>query len=303
MKTVGITGGTGFVGTRIAQLLVAQGCEVIIFSRGKGEAPQPGINYAHWDPQKKECDTAALARVEGLINLAGAGIADKRWTTARKKEITGSRVAGTHFLVQQLQQYGERCIKYVAASAIGYYGPDKEGNPPFTEESPAHNGFLGQVCSQWEAASQQAAAICPVALIRIGVVLGREAGAFPRLTGPLKFGVMPIPGNGRQVVSWIWIDDLARLFVFVLQQDNVRGVYNGVAPHSVTYETLMRAVAKVKGGVAIPVRVPPVMLKLALGEMSTVILDSCTVSADKTLSAGFAFDKPCIEPALETIMT
>ncbi len=303
MSTIGITGGTGFVGTYITRLLAQQGHTVIIFTRNpERHARQATIEYAGWDPTRAFCDTTALGQIDGMIHLAGAGVADKRWTDARKKEIVDSRVAATNFLTAQLKTHAQHCKTFVAASAIGFYGPDRNDITQFTENTAPYTDFLATTCQAWEAASLQASAFARTCIIRIGIVLGAESGAFPEFVKPMKFGIKPYLGGGRQVTSWIEVEDLARLFVYALQNTGMDGIYNGVAPHPVSQATLMDTIGRQMGGIRIPAPVPGFVLKIMLGEMSIEVLKSCTVSAGKTLSSGFQFSYPVIEQAVEAIL-
>lgn len=303
MSTIGITGGTGFVGTYITRLLAQQGHNVVIFTRNpQDHTPQANIEYAGWNPSESFCDTAALARLDGIIHLAGAGVADKRWTDARKKEIVDSRVGATNFLIAQLKSHAPRCKTFVAASAIGFYGPDRSGAKQFTEDTAPYTDFLATTCRQWEAASLQATTFARTCIIRIGIVLGAESGAFPEFVKPMKFGIKPYLGGGRQVTSWIQVEDLARLFVYAAENSNMAGIYNGVSPHPVSQAALMDAIARHMGGIRIPAPVPAFVLKIMLGEMSIEVLKSCTVSAAKTLSSGFRFNYPAIDKAVEAIL-
>lgn len=302
MLTIGITGGTGFVGRHITTLLVSKGYKVIIFTTRKSPMPaHDRISYAQWDAAIGIMDVKSLAAVDAVIHLAGAGVADKRLTAARKKEIVDSRVKGTNFLVEQLRIHGQRCKTLVAASAIGYYGPDVTGHA-FEETAPASTDFLGDTCQQWEAATTHASNIMRTCILRIGIVLGKESGAFPEFVKPLSFGVMPILGSGRQIVSWIAVTDLARLFVYAFEHNTMSGVYNAVSPSPLTHKELMKTIAAVKGGLAIPVPVPTFALKIALGELSTEVLKSCRVSAGKTLASGFVFDYPELKAAVTAIL-
>jgi len=301
MQTIGITGGTGFIGRHLTKLLVSKGYDVVIFTRSAGKKMEKGVTYFHWDPDTGTCDINALKELDAVVNLAGAGIADKRLTEKRKKEVMDSRVNSTEFLLSNLKEHSPGCKTFVSASAIGYYGPDKGGEKPFTETAPPHDDFLGTTCRLWEAASQKATAFLRMAIIRTGIVLGKDGGAYPQFAGPLSFGVMPVLGSGKQVVSWIAIDDLVRLYVHALEHEEIFGIYNGVAPEPVTYRQLMRTIRKVKGGLGIPVPVPAFALKLILGEMSTEVLKSCTVSAGKTLGSGFTFNYPDIISAIKNL--
>jgi len=302
MQTIGITGGTGFVGSHICQLLISQGHQVIIFTRGRKKVTSAQVSYAHWDPSARECDTAALGRLDAIIHLAGANLAGARWTEKRKKEITDSRVAATSFLVQQLQTHAPNCKTMVSASATGFYGPDRPGFTPFTEDAPSYPDFLGNLCKEWEAAAQPASGFLRLVIVRFGIVLGKESGAFAEFVKPMPFGIMPVLGSGRQMVCWILVADLARLVCKALQDEKMQGVYNGVAPAPVTHKAMMKTIARIKGGIKIPAPVPAFALKLMLGEMSVEILKSATVSAQKVLSTGSTYQFPTIDAAVKELV-
>jgi uncharacterized protein (TIGR01777 family) len=303
MKTIGITGGTGFVGSHLTDLLVSKGYNVVIFTTRVAKRPaKPNVSYAHWSPEKGVFDINGLKEVNAVVHLGGAALADKRWTSQRKKEILDSRVKATDFLISQLREYAPQCTTLITASATGYYGPDKPGAGPFTEDAPAYNDFLGDVCRQWEAASLKAGEYYRTAIFRLGIVLGKESGAFHEFEWPMSFGIMPILGSGKQMVSWIEVNDLARLLLYALEHDQVSGIYNAVAPNHITHRQLMKTIASVKGGIKIPAPVPSFFLKLMVGEMSTEVLCSRTVSAEKVLRAGFTFDHPEITGAVKAIL-
>lgn len=290
------------MGKRIAALLTSKGYGVTILTRSPGRAGSKGYQYALFDADDNRCDTAALAGLHAVIHLAGEPVAGKRWTAAQKNKIASSRIAGTRFLVDMLQAHAPACKTFIGASAIGYYGPDSVPPKPFTESSPVHPDFLGTVCRQWEDEENRAARTMRTVNIRIGIVLAPEAGAFREFAKPLGFGVMPILGSGRQVISWIHVDDLAQLFVKALEDNTMTGAYNGVAPAPADGATMMRTIAAVKGGLAIPAPVPAFVLKIALGEMSIEILKSCTVSAEKTLRSGFSFRYPDLHSAVTQLL-
>ena len=302
MKTVAITGGTGFVGQHISALLIKKGYNVIVFTRNTNQkAPVPGISYALWNPDKEICDTASLAKVDVMVHLAGAGVAEKRWTEQRKKEIVDSRVKSTDFLIRCLKDSALNCKTFIAASATGIYGDDTPGNTPFTESTAPSDNFLANTCKSWETSSLAASHFLRTVILRIGIVMGKEGGAFPQFEKPVHFGIMPVLGNGNQVVSWIAIEDLAELFLFSIQQEKISGIYNAVAPNPVSQKKLISAIAGMSG--CIKIHVPSFMLKLLLGEMSTEILKSCTVSAQKISAVGFKFKYPEINMAIKAITT
>ena len=300
MKHIGITGGTGLVGQHISKLLLAHGYMVTIFSRGKKES-KGNLHFAQWNPAQQQIDTAALQNIDAIIHLAGAGVVDKRWTKSRRKEILSSRVDTTNFLIAKLTAHAPLCNTFISASASGYYGPDRAGSPPFIESDPPYHDFLAHVCVQWEAAARQAKETMRCTILRLGIVLGREGGAYPQFTGPMKLGAMPILGGGRQMVSWIHVDDLATIFLHALEDDKMNGVYNAVAPHPVTHHSLMRCIAAIRGGMHIPIPVPAWMLQLIMGDASTEVLKSCTVSDEKLLGTGFEFHYPNIRSCIKAL--
>lgn len=301
MKTIAITGGSGFVGHHLATLLVGKGYKVIIYSRSKKQA-SGSIQFAVWNPDEKKMDAAPLKDVDAVINLAGANVMEKRWTESYKAEIIRSRADATAFLLEQLRLHAPDCKTYIASSATGYYGPDRDGKP-FSEDDLPFSDFLAQVCVQWERASLAAQKAYRIVVFRFGIVLGRDAGAFPQLTAPIKFGIMPILGNGRQMVSWIHIDDLCAMLTSALEDEHYSGTYNAVAPAPLPHKALMKAVASAKGGIRLPAPVPQFVLRIMMGESSIEVLKSCTVSAAKILAQGFHFQYPEIKAAIKSLTT
>ena len=297
-----ITGGTGYVGTAVKNALLSQGHEVIILSRTDKASSTRGVSYAIWDPAKNFIDENAIRNADAVIHLAGAGVAEKRWTAKRKKEIVDSRVRSGETLVAAIATIPNQIDTVISASAIGWYGPD--GNPPvpFTEDKPFSNNFLGNTCYQWENA------VLPVTdagkrlvIFRIGIVLGKEGGAYPQMTLPLKFRTAAYFGNGKQVMSWIHQQDLVSLFLFALDHPEMQGVYNAVASEPVSNKDFINKVAKEKGGIFLPVPVPATALKIGLGEMSVELLKSATVSNQKVLNAGFRFEFPDMNTAVKDL--
>ncbi len=298
---IGITGGTGFVGQHLSRLLQSRGHRITIFSRSAASQSRAGARVAQWNPDEGVYDTDAFVPLEAVVHLAGAGVADKRWTEARKKEIVDSRVQGTRFLLEALRANAPHCKTLISASAIGWYGPDVADKIPFTEDAPPAHDFLGETCRQWETEVFRAKDFLRTVALRIGIVLGREGGAYPEFAKGLRFGVMPVLGSGDQVVSWIHVEDVAAMFALAVEDDAMQGIYNCVAPHPVTNRALMKAIATTKGGLAIPVPVPAFALTIGLGEMSTEVLKSCTASAAKTEAAGFSFRFKTIEEAAKNL--
>ncbi|MBK9463797.1 MAG: TIGR01777 family protein [Chitinophagaceae bacterium] len=306
MPTVIITGGTGLVGKALGHALLAKGYHIIILTRtlpSTDHSPQSikGIQYAKWDIESQTIDENAIASADYIIHLAGAGVADKRWTKKRKQEIVDSRVKSCKLLADSLKTISNKVKAVVSASAIGWYGPDRIlPNPtPFAESDPADESFLGSTCRQWEESIEPVTQSGKrLVKLRIGIVLSKDGGALKEFIKPLKFGVAAILGSGKQIISWIHIDDLVRLFIMAMENETWQGTYNAVAPNPVSNKELTLQLAKSRKKFFIPIHVPTFVLKIMLGEMSVEILKSATVSSKKVQKAGFQFSFPTIKDAL-----
>lgn len=303
MATILITGGTGMIGQALSKLLISKGHHIIILSRGKSGSTNPQYAVAHWDPARQDIDVAAVQQADYIINLAGAGVADKRWNKKRKQEIIDSRVQSGELLVKALKENANKVKAVVSASGIGWYGDDVKRNPArkaFVEDDPVDTEYLGEVCRLWEASIDPVQELGKRLIkFRIGIVLSNEGGALKEFRMPVRFGVAAILGSGRQVISWIHVDDLTRLIVYAIEQEELQGVYNAVASQPVTNRNFMLNLAgKIKGRFYIPFYVPSFVLKLMLGGMSVEVLKSATVSNSKISHAGFQFLYPTIEAAL-----
>ena len=296
------------IGKALTEALLEKNYKVIILSR-KVASQQPineNLLYAEWDIPNQIIDKAAIERADYIIHLAGAGIADKRWTKKRKQEIVDSRVKSGELLTKTLQEIPNKVKAVISASAIGWYGADPViPNPkPFTEDDPADSSFLGETCKQWEESTEPVTQLGKRSVkLRTGIVLSKQGGALKEFEKPLRFGIAAILGNGRQVYSWIHIDDLVRLYITAIEDDNMRGAYNAVTPKPVSNKELTLHLARTKkGSFFIPVYIPSFALKIALGEMSIEVLKSATVSCDKIHYSGFTFLYPTIEAALKNLV-
>ena len=306
MPTVIITGGTGLVGKALGHALLAKGYHIIILTRtlpSTDHSPQSikGIQYAKWDIESQTIDENAIASADYIIHLAGAGVADKRWTKKRKQEIVDSRVKSCKLLADSLKTISNKVKAVVSASAIGWYGPDRIlPNPtPFAESDPADESFLGSTCRQWEESIEPVTQSGKrLVKLRIGIVLSKDGGALKEFIKPLKFGVAAILGSGKQIISWIHIDDLVQLFITAMEIETWQGTYNAVAPNPVSNKELTLQLAKSRKKFFIPIHVPTFILKIMLGEMSVEILKSATVSSQKVQKAGFQYTFPVIKDAL-----
>jgi uncharacterized protein len=305
MQTVLLTGGTGLVGKALTQLLTSKGYQVIILSRGKKEiVTEPNVTYAQWNVATEQIDIEAVKKADYIIHLAGAGVMDKKWTEQYKKEIVDSRVKSGALIVNTLKNNEHNVKAIVSASAIGYYGEDKIDNYFFAETDKPAEGFLGSTCQLWEDSIDAAKPLgIRVAKMRIGIVFSNNGGAFAEFVKPLKFKLATILGKGNQVISWIHIDDLCRQFLFAIENEEIKGAYNAVAPNPITNKNLiLKLASKIAGKFYLSFYVPSFLLKLMMGNRSIEILKSTTVSSKKITDAGFKFLYNEVDEALEDLV-
>jgi uncharacterized protein len=309
MATVLITGGTGLIGSALAKELLNKGYHVIILSRSPEKYSSTSrLAYAKWDIGRETIDAGAVTKSDYIIHLAGEGVADKRWTPKRKKQIADSRINSSHLLVKALQENVNNVKAVVSASGIGWYGssfqviPDDKGTEtnPFVENDPAAGDFLGTTCKEWEASIDPVTSLGKrLVKFRTGIVLSKEGGALQEFKKPLRFGIATILGNGKQIISWIHIDDLVRLYIAAMENERLKGVYNAVAPHPATNKKLVIQLAKImRGRFYIPIYIPSFILKMVFGELSIEVLKSAAVSCNKIKAEGYSFLYPSLSAAL-----
>ena len=307
MATILISGGTGLIGNALTKHLLEKGHKVIILTRNLKRAIDKNLvderlTYARWNAEEQSIDRHAIEKADYIVHLAGEGIADKRWTEKRKKQIVQSRTQGSAILIKALKEIPNNVKAVISASAIGWYGPDKkEKSPrPFVETDPPDKSFLGDTCRWWEESIQPVKQLGKrLAILRFGIVLANGGGAFAEFKKPIRFGIASILGSGKQVISWIHISDLCRLIMYVLENERMEGVYNAVAPSPVTNKELILQLAqRMRGKTFIPIHVPSWVLKTMLGELSIEVLKSATVSSEKVQQTGFQFLYPQIDAAL-----
>jgi len=306
MATILITGGTGLLGTALSKFFTARQHQVIILTRHPRSAAS-NISYAGWDPAKGIIDADAIQKADYIINLAGAGVADKRWSKKRKEEIVNSRVQSGALLTNALQEMPNKVKAVISISGIGWYGDDKKRNADksyFTEEDPADGDYLGETCVQWEQAIQPVTALNKrLVIFRCGVVLSAAGGAFTEFQKPVRWGLATIFGLGRQIISWIHIEDVCRMFLYAIENEKIQGIYNATGPQPVTNKNFILTLArKMKGRFFIPIYVPSFVLKIVLGELSVEILKSAMVSCEKISATGFHFLYPSLQVAIDDLV-
>ncbi|PKQ70163.1 TIGR01777 family oxidoreductase [Raineya orbicola] len=300
MKHILITGGTGLVGKKITELLLAKGYAVAYLSRKKQQIPS--VKVYEWNIYQKSIEKEAITEAEAIIHLAGAGVADKSWTESYKKEILESRVLSTRLLYETLQQTQHSVKSFISASAIGIYGFDT-GEQWLDENSPHGTGFLADVTAKWETEVQKIADLgIRTAILRIGIVLAKEGGALPKLLQPIRWGLGAALGSGKQYMSWIHIKDLAQMFVFALENENLQGVFNAVGNDPCTNTELIQKIAQIlKKPLFLP-NIPSFTLKLMVGEMAQMVLGGNRVSNEKILKAGFQYQFTTLKDTLQDLL-
>jgi uncharacterized protein len=277
-----IAGGDGLVGNHLLNVIDHQKYDVYILSRKKPKDK----NFIQWDTEKKVIHTDQ--KPDHIINLAGAGIADARWTDQRKKILVSSRVDSALTIKTYLQSNAHSPETYISASAVGFYGDQKD--KVLTETSNPGNEFMADCCVAWENAAQETGNLCKkIVLLRIGIVLSTKDGALPKMLMTKSTGVYNYFGDGSQYHPWIHIDDLARMIIFAMESPQVNGIYNAAAPQQITNKDMMREIMDSLGSHGILLPAPSFALRILLGEMANVVLNSNRVDVSKILKTGFQF--------------
>ncbi|MFD1095183.1 TIGR01777 family oxidoreductase [Salegentibacter chungangensis] len=283
-----ITGATGLIGSHIVESCIEKGIEVHYLTTSKNKLEnREDYKGFYWDPMQGVIDEAAIEGVDTIINLVGANIAE-RWTPSYKEKIVKSRTETAHLLYKTLDKFENDVKQIISASAIGVYPSSLQ--KLYTEE---HKGvddsFLGEVVVKWEESINNFEDLgLDVAKIRIGLVLAEEGGMLQKLKDPMNFSVGAPLGSGKQWQSWIHIEDVAGIFMHALEY-NLTGVYNAVAPNPVTNKELVQKLAREMGKPLWIPKVPSVVLKAMLGEMSRIVLASQLVSSEKIETSGYRF--------------
>lgn len=297
-KKILITGPSGLIGTRLTELLLQKGYQVWHLSRTK----KKGIPSFTWDVEKGIMDTKALEGVDAIVHLAGAGVADKRWTESRKKEILESRTKSSVLLYKTLAGANHSVKSVISASAIGYYGFGF-GEEVFKEDSRSGNDYLAQVTKQWEESVDTISSLnLRVVKLRIGIVLSNKGGALVEMARPIRWGIGAALGNGKQYLSWIHLDDVCAMFIKAVEDETMQGAYNAVSGDWVTNKALTQRIAKVLKKPLLLPNVPAFVMKILIGEMAVIVINGSKISADKIKETGFVFRYSNLEKALESLM-
>jgi uncharacterized protein (TIGR01777 family) len=297
MKKVLITGGTGLIGNRLSELLKEKGYEILLLSRNpKSDA---GVKQFLWNIEKGVVAQEAIEQADYIVHLAGEGIAKEKWTASRKKQLLESRTKSSGLLYKALKENPNKVKAVIAATAIGYYGDS--GEKLMKEDDKPGKGFLPDLCVAWEKAEQPIAEITRLVQLRIGIVLSSKGGALVELAKPVHFGLGAYIGSGTQYYSWIHIDDLCGIIIHAIENEEVKGVYNAVAPVPVQNKNLVDAIRTSLNKLSVGVPSPPFIIKMMLGEMAAAVLDSCRASSKKIEQAGFKFKFKTPLPALNDL--
>lgn len=294
-----MTGGTGLIGRALCSALVTDGHLVTVLSRtpdSSRDMPK-GVTVEEWDAETTQGWGHLMNGVDGVVNLAGAGIADAPWTDKRKHLIRESRIQAGLALQKAIEAAEKKPQVLIQASAVGYYGQD-HGDEIITESSPAGHDFLAKVCYDWEMSTAPVTRMgVRRVVIRTGIVLSNKGGAFPKIKLPFKFFAGGALGNGKQWMPWIHIHDEVRAIQHLLTHENASGAYNLAAPNPVTNKSFSQILGAQMGRPAL-LPAPAFALKAVLGEMSTILLDGQRALPEKLEESGYVFTFPTAQEAL-----
>ena len=305
-ETVIITGGTGLIGSRLCQLLHEKGYRTIVLSRNTPSGISTSANdkslVSFWNPEKGIIDESLINQADYIIHLAGANIGESRWTLKRKQLIQNSRTEPAKFILETIKKRRNKIKAFITASAIGYYG-SVTSNKIFTETDQPAQDFLGETCNKWEAAADEFETLgIRTVKIRTGMVLSKEQGALSKMKLPAKFGISASFGNGKQYLPWIHIDDLCLIYIQAIQNSNMKGPFNAVAPQHVTNKEFNGSIIRFYKKTFIKTSIPAFLLRIILGEMSDILLKGSRISSDKICLTGYKFRYPELHSALKNLL-
>lgn len=297
MDKIIITGGNGFLGKYIQQLLIENNIEFNILTR------QPkNKNEYEWNIENNFIDLKVFDGATAIIHLAGENVGEKRWTTNQKEKILKSRTDSTILLFNYLSKNKHTIETYIGASGSGIYGDGKDEWQ--FEDTKAGNDFLSNVCKAWENGHQKIEQLgIRTIILRTGVVLDAKNGALKKIITATKYSLGTYFGNGNQFMPWIHIKDIVGIYYFVLMNRDISGIFNAVAPNPVTNKAFSNAVAKQLKKPMMPIGVPELSLKILLGEMSEVLLNSNRCNASKIIDAGYQFEFENLDEAIKNLIS
>ena len=296
-ETILITGAGGSIARKLSERLQPD-FEIRFLTRKK-----KNLTDFEWDLKNKTIDENAFNNVSHIIHLAGANIAEKRWTAERKQEIIKSRTDSAQLLLKTLNKKNIRLKTFISASGINYYGTETTEHI-FTENDPSGNDFLSKVVVLWEKSADQFKennVAERVVKIRTAVVLTENEGALPKMSTPIKLGIGSPIGTGKQYMPWIHIDDICRIYEFALKNESVEGAFNATAPEQSNNHYFTKTIAKVLKKPLFMPNIPGFILKLLFGELSVALLEGSRASSEKIRKAGFEFKFPDLENALKNL--
>ncbi|GEM51509.1 NAD-dependent epimerase [Empedobacter brevis NBRC 14943 = ATCC 43319] len=290
-----LTGGSGLIGSELTKILIDHGHQVRILTREK-EVEHP---FYHWN--KNKIDEKVFENLDGIIHLAGSLIA-KRWTDSYKREIFSSRVDTANLLFEYVKKLKVDLKFFISASGTAYYG-QITSNTIFKETDEANTDFLGKICVAWENAAHQFEEIgTRVVCLRTSLVLSKKGEGFKLLKKPIQLGVGANLGDGKQWMPWIHIDDLLQIYVNAVENIEMKGSYNASAPENVNHSTFNHTLAKKLNKPLFLPNIPAFVMKMALGEMSDLVLKGSRIDVEKIQLTGFEFQYPTLEKALNDLL-
>ncbi len=296
MAIILITGGSGLIGSALTAALQREGHSVRWLSRTAGE--RNGVKAFAWDVERGTVDPEALRGVDHIIHLAGAGIADKRWTSTRKRELERSRAESARLLLRTANAQGFAPKSFISSAGINYYGADTT-EQVFTENDAAGKDHIAHLSRIWEEAADEWASTCRVVKLRTPLVLSRQGGGLAKLAFPARFGLGAPLGSGKQWMPWVHLNDLVRAYQQALTNTAMRGAYNVCASDQRTNRDFTKAVSQALGRPMFLPAVPGFLLKLALGELSSILLGGSRASSAKLIATGFTFQYDTLAAALK----
>ncbi len=293
-KNILIAGASGLIGQKLASKLKSSGYQVKTLGRGNNSDYQ-------WDPMNHKIDSKALEGIDVVINLSGANVSKHRWTKKFKNEIYDSRIYTNRLLFEAAQKTNHIPKLFITSSATGIY--PNNGMQKLTEESEIGTDFLANTCSHWEQEAFNFESVgCRTVALRTGIVLAKEGGFLPRISAPIKWCLGAALGSGKQMTSWIHIDDLCNMFIYIIENNNIVGPVNATSPQAETNMSITKAIAKKMNRSIILPNIPGWVLRILFGEFASELLSDKNVVPRKLLESGFKFQYTNCSEALHDLM-